>query len=101
MFAFWRGGNSLIYKLTLQHSFRFFVYDAAINQLSKNREKKLDSKTLIGLSSVISALCTTTVTYPFDMAQGKMAADMSQKPSLFHTKKVTKNSSKVPSMQSA
>lgn len=29
-----------------------------------------------------SALFTTLVSYPFDLAQGRMAADMSKKPSL-------------------
>ena len=34
-------------------------------------------------ASLVSALVTTTIAYPLDLAHGRMAADMSKKPSLF------------------
>ena len=35
------------------------------------------------IAATITALATTTVTYPLDLAHGRMSADMSKKPSLY------------------
>jgi hypothetical protein len=37
-------------------------------------------------ASMVSSIFATTLSYPLDLAHGKMAADMSKKPSLLQNK---------------
>ena len=44
---------------------------------------KLESQMGIFSSALVTALGVTLVTYPLDLAQGRMTADMSKKPTEF------------------
>lgn len=67
-------------NLALQHTIRFFSYDY-IYGLTGQYTKDAHQRTLI--ASTVAALLTTTICYPFDLAHGRMAADMSKKPSVY------------------
>ena len=83
MFAFYRGTNALIYKLSVQYGVRFLLYENIINTTLANDKSSEVTKTHLLLASIGTALVTTTLAYPLDLAQGRMAADMSKKPSLY------------------
>ena len=74
--ALFRGAPPLAMNLALQHTVRFFSYDY-INIISGQYINDVKQKTL--LASTVSALLTTVLSYPFDLAHGRMAADMSKK----------------------
>ena len=57
---------------------RVTLYEAVFNHLSKENAPLISS---IG-ASTFTALLTTAVTYPLDLAHGRMAADMSKKVSV-------------------
>ena len=70
-FSYYRGFNALCYKLTLQYAAKFAVFN--------DFEHKFGTHT----AALISATAITALTYPLDIAQARMAGDMSKKPSLF------------------
>lgn len=71
-FAYYRGCNALLIKITLNFSFRYISF----NYL----ETQIDNTVL---ASIAAATLNTLLIYPLDLAQGRMQGDMSKKPSLF------------------
>mmetsp|Transcript_26135 Transcript_26135/g.32674 ORF Transcript_26135/g.32674 Transcript_26135/m.32674 type:complete len:114 (-) Transcript_26135:426-767(-) len=77
MFAYFRGSTAFVYKLAAQHFARFLVYD---NLVGANADKAPFTQVLAAATG--SAVFTTALAYPLDLAHGRMAADMSKKPAL-------------------
>lgn len=82
LFAYFRGSNALVYRLTLTHAMKFSLYETVFQNL------KQDGAFVASLgASTFTALLTTAVTYPLDLAHGRMAGDMSKKPSVIAVSK--------------
>ena len=77
MMAFFRGSTAFVYKLVGQYTTRFLVYD---HLMGKDADKASLARVLA--AGTCSALLTTLLMYPLDLAHGRMAADMSKKPAL-------------------
>jgi ABC-type spermidine/putrescine transport system permease subunit I len=71
--AYYRGTNALIYKLAATSCIKFALYEV----LFQSQNEKTFSSSLV--ASTVTALVTTAMTYPLDLAHGRMAADMSKK----------------------
>jgi hypothetical protein len=71
-FAYYRGLNAMFLKIVCNYGLRYAVFDKL--------EDRLGSPIL---ASISAATITTLITYPLDLAQGRMQGDMSKKPSLF------------------
>jgi len=71
-FAFYRGLNALFAKILCNYGIRFVSFGYF--------EKTFDNTVL---ASISAAIFNTLLTYPLDVAQGRMQGDMSKKPSLF------------------
>ena len=68
MFAFYRGSNALIYKLTVQYGVRFLLYENILNTaFAKTKDSEI-TKTQLFAASITTALVTTTLAYPLDLA---------------------------------
>ena len=78
MFAFYRGTTAYFYKLLVQHGARFLLYE---NLISAGGNKDPTPMQTVAAATA-SALFTTLLAYPLDLAHGRMAADMSKKPAL-------------------
>ncbi|CDW82930.1 guanylate-binding n-terminal domain containing protein [Stylonychia lemnae] len=74
--------NAYVYKIALQHSMKFFLYETVFQELKNDNNPFVSS---MG-AAMLTALFTTTVTYPLDLVHGRMAADMSKKPTVFQDK---------------
>lgn len=88
MFAFYRGTSAFVYKLAVQHGARFLMYENLLGDTTREDPSALK----VMAASTGSALFTTLVSYPLDLAQGRMAADMSKKPTLTKDSRATANS---------
>ena len=77
MFAYYRGTSAYIAKLVTQHASRFLIYD---NLIGTQANSAPFSQVLAAATG--SAIFTTLLAYPLDLAHGRMAADMSKKPAL-------------------
>lgn len=71
MFAYYRGFNAQCYKFAINYGAKFLFFD----ELEKQMESTFQA-------SIVTAVAVTLISYPFDLAQGRMAGDMSKKPSL-------------------
>ena len=78
MFAYFRGSTAYVYKLAAQYGLRFVIYD---NLLGGEQEKEAPMERVIA-AAISSSVITTLIAYPLDFAHGRMAADMSKKPTL-------------------
>ena len=81
--AYYRGTNALIYKLVLTHAMKFTLYETVFGHLNQSNSHLAST---MG-AATFTALLTTAVTYPLDLAHGRMAADMSKKVSVVATSK--------------
>ena len=79
MFAFYRGTSAFVYKLIVQYSARFVMYENLVGRFGDG--DKASPLHVVGAATG-SALFTTLVSYPLDLAHGRMSADMSKKPAL-------------------
>ena len=70
--------NALFYKLAITHAVKFTLYETVFQNFNKQSDNQVFAS--IG-AAAFTALLTTTLTYPLDLAHGRMAADMSKKPS--------------------
>ena len=68
MFAFYRGTNALIYKLSVQYGVRFLLYEKFMNSVFNTTKDEEITKLHLFLASITTALVTTTVAYPLDLA---------------------------------
>jgi len=75
LFAFFRGTNALIYKTVISNTLRFGLYESLFQGLEASKGQFAAS---VGAATA-TALVATAVTYPLDLAQGRMAADMTKK----------------------
>ena len=92
LMSFYRGNNAYIYKLVVQHALKFTLYETLFQQYNhKANKEELNIPASIAAASA-TALLTTAVTYPFDLAHGRMAADMSKKANVIA---MSKNASPV------
>ena len=73
--AYFRGNNALIYKTVINHALKFALYETAFQGLNESNSAFVSSL----LAGTFTALFTTAITYPLDLAHGRMAADMSKK----------------------
>jgi hypothetical protein len=71
-FAYYRGLNAMFLKLASNYCLRYITFN--------HFETALENTVL---ASVAAASFNTLLTYPLDLAQGRMQGDMSKKPSLF------------------
>jgi hypothetical protein len=71
-FAYYRGFNATFIKIVSNYSLRYITF---------NHFETLIPNTI--LASIAAASFNTLLTYPLDLAQGRMQGDMSKKPSLF------------------
>lgn len=70
--AFYRGNAAYIYKMTIDFGLKFYLYEKVFSY-----DNGFFGTLIAGLATGV--ICTT-VTYPLDLAHGRMAADMSKKP---------------------
>lgn len=87
--AFYRGNNALIYKLTAAQALRFVMYERLLSTAKTTMGDNIFS---VLLSSTLTSLVLTSVSYPLDLVHGRMAADMSKKPSLYSNKSTNNQS---------
>jgi hypothetical protein len=92
MFAFYRGNNAFIYKLAITHALRFTLYETIFQKFNSLTDQERPGFIESAGAASITALLTTAVTYPLDLAHGRMAADMSKKTSVVA---ISKNASPV------
>ena len=84
MFAYYRGSTAYVYKLAAQYGLRFVIYDNLLNSVddSSGEQEGEAPFSKVLAAAIGSALITTLVVYPLDLAHGRMGADMSKKPAL-------------------
>lgn len=81
--ALYRGYAANVYKLSIQSVLRFVVYENLLRfngPVDSKGDPQFSAKFAAALTT---GILSTTITYPLDMAQGRMCADMSKKPSMF------------------
>ena len=76
MLSYYRGFYAATLKMTVQLSIRC----GTLTHFEQATESKV-------AASLLTAIVSTLVAYPFDVALCKMASDMSKKPSLYHKNK--------------
>lgn len=76
--------NALIYKLVLEHTIKFSLYESVFQHL-KNGPYNNPEYSFVNsvIAATVTGVATTTLTYPLDFAHGRMAADMTKKPSIY------------------
>lgn len=62
----------MTYKLAINYGLKFLVFDRLEQELGSTVR-----------ASMATALSVTLLSYPLDVAQARMASDMSKKPSVF------------------
>lgn len=65
------------------------MYEHLLKAINGQGNTKTSFSSILAASS-LTALVTTTMAYPFDLAHGRMAGDMSKKPSIIVDKSVSK-----------
>ncbi|TNV77496.1 hypothetical protein FGO68_gene2474 [Halteria grandinella] len=78
LLSFYRGNNAYLYKLAIQHILKFMLYETVFQQFNHKNKNDLNLTGTIAAASA-TAIVTTAITYPLDLAHGRMAADMSKK----------------------
>jgi hypothetical protein len=93
LLSFYRGNNGYIYKLAISHAVKFTLYETIFQEYNVKAKTESDvnlTASIAGASA--TALVTTALTYPLDLAHGRMAADMSKKANVIA---MSKNASPV------
>lgn len=89
MAAYYRGNNALIYKIVISHALKFTLYETLFQSFSAHKPEAVAPFLPSVGAATFTALLTTAVTYPLDLAHGRMAADMSKKTSVVAVSKNT------------
>eukprot|EP00347_Sterkiella_histriomuscorum_P019218 403342489 len=83
LLAYFRGINAFVYKLILQNTIKFGLYETVFQSLNHSRNNPEFSVINSIGAATLTGVLTTTLTYPLDFAHGRMSADMSKKPSVY------------------
>lgn len=71
-FAYWRGFHATCLKLSVNYGFKFVFFDTLQQSIQSTFQ-----------ASLLTAVAVTFLSYPLDVAQCRMATDMSKKPSMY------------------